>query len=178
MRRRAGGGAGSAAAVGAAAALLALGGCGGGGGRSAAPEPAPVANACALVTRTEAGGAIGETVTPGMLGTKPVDGGEPCVFYGPDAAEPHLPDSVQSDSVQVTLVQGAAASGAYATYRTAPGVRPQRVAGYGQSAFYDGSRSLNVLQNGSYVRILISRANGAPLLSAEEKLAREILPQL
>jgi hypothetical protein len=57
-------------------------------------------------------------------------------------------------------------------------VRPQRVAGYGQSAFYDGSSSLSVLDDGSYVRILISRADGAPLLSAEEKLAREILPRL
>jgi hypothetical protein len=165
------------AAAAAVAAALALGGCGGGGG-SPRPEPARVADACVLVTRTEAGGAIGETVTAGVLGTRPADGGAPCVFYGPAAAEPHRPDSVQADSVRVTLVQGSAASGAYGAYRTTPGVRPQRVAGYGQSAFYDGSSSLNVLQDGCYVRILISRANGAPLLSAEEKLAREILPKL
>ena len=164
-----------AAAVAATALLLA--GCGGGGG-PARPEPAPVANACVLVTRAEAGGAIGETVTNGVLGSKPPSGGAPCVFYGPDAAQPHRPDSVQSDSVRVTLVRGSGAAGGYTAYRTSPGVRPQRVAGYGQSAFYDGSSSLNVLQNGCYVRILISRANGAPLLSAEEKLAREILPKL
>jgi hypothetical protein len=160
----------------AAALAMAAGGCG--GGSAAPPAPARVANACALVTQDEAGGAIGETVSTGVLGTKAADGGAPCVFYGPDAAEPHHPDSVQSDSVRVALVDGSAASGAYAAYRTSPGVRPQRVAGYGQSAFYDGSSSLNVLQNGCYVRILISRANGAPLLSAEEKLAREILPKL
>lgn len=164
-------------ATAAAAALAAtLGACGGGG--SAKPAPAPVANACALVTRAEAGGAIGETVTAGFLGTKPVGGAAPCVFYGPDAAAPHRPDSVAPDSVRVAFMQGSAASDAYAAYRTSHGVRPQRVAGYGQSAFYDGSSSLNILQNGCYVRILISRANGAPLLSAEEKLAREILPKL
>jgi hypothetical protein len=166
----------AALAATAAAAALALGACSGGG--SAEPAPVPVANACALVTRTQAGGAIGETVTTGVLGTKPVGGGAPCVFYGPDAAEPHRPDSVASDSVRVALVEGSAASGAYAAYRTSHGVRPQRISGYGQSAFYDGSSSLNILQDGSYVRILISRANGAPLLSAEEKLAREILPKL
>jgi hypothetical protein len=166
----------AAAAATAVTAALALGGCTGGG--SAKPAPAAVANACALVTRTEAGGAIGETVTAGVLGAKPGAGGAPCVFYGPDAARPHHPDSIASDSVRVALLQGSAAADAYAAYRTSHGVRPQRVAGYGQSAFYDGSSSLNILQNGCYVRILISRANGAPLLSAEEKLAREILPKL
>lgn len=165
-----------AATAAATALAMTLDACSGGG--TAKPAPAPVANACALVTRTEAGGAIGETVSAGVLGTKPVGGGAPCVFYGPDAAEPHRPDSTASDSVRVALVEGSAAADAYAAYRTSHGVRPQRVAGYGQSAFYDGSSSLNILQNGCYVRILISRANGAPLLSAEERLAREILPKL
>ena len=63
-------------------------------------------NSCTVVTRAEAGSAIGESVTPGVLGNATVEGGLACVFYGPSAPTPATPNVAQPDSVRVVVVEG------------------------------------------------------------------------
>src|SRR5665647_1038404 len=45
-------------------------------------------NSCSVVTQAEAASAIGQSVTPGVLGNATVEGGLACVFYGPSSPAP------------------------------------------------------------------------------------------
>ena len=49
-------------------------------------------NSCSVVTQAEAASAIGQAVTPGVLGHATVEGGLACVFYGPSAPTPTTPN--------------------------------------------------------------------------------------
>jgi hypothetical protein len=138
-------------------------------------------DSCSVVTQEQAAGAIGATVTAGVLGTATVEGGLACVFYGAAAPSPHTPDVAQPDSVRVVVVKGPDAVTWYDDYETK--VRPQAVAGYGDQAYFDGSASLSVLKgtevnDSAYLRIAVSPAGAPPSLSDEERLATAILPLL
>jgi len=130
------------------------------------------------VTQAEAASAIGEVVTPGVLGNATVEGGLACVFYGPSAPTPTNPNVVQADSVRVVVVQGVPSLEWYNNYRTSPQVRAQPIAGYGTEAYYDGYASLSILKDDFYLRVAVSPAGAAPSLSDEEQLATAILPKL
>ena len=133
-------------------------------------------NSCSVVTRAEAASAIGESVTPGVLGNATVEGGLACVFYGPSAPTPTTPNVAQPDSVRVVLVQGPHASSWYDDYKSK--VHAQSVTGLGDHAYYDGYASLSILKGDHYLRIAVDPAHGLPSLSDEEKLAAAILPKL
>jgi hypothetical protein len=135
-------------------------------------------NSCSVVTQTEAASALGQSVTPGVLGNATVEGGLACVFYGPSSPTPTTPNVAQPDSVRVVVVKGANALTWYNNYKSSPDVHAQAIAGYGDQAFYDGYASLSVLKGDSYLRIAVSPAGAPPSLSAEEQLATAILPKL
>jgi hypothetical protein len=133
-------------------------------------------NSCKVVTQAEAASAIGQSVTPGVLGNATVEGGLACVFYGPSALTPHTPNVAQADSVRVVVVEGSDALAWYNNYKTK--VSPQSIAGYGDRAYYDGYASLSVLKGDYYLRVAVSPADAPPSLTAEEQLAAAILPKL
>ncbi|HYA67777.1 MAG TPA: hypothetical protein VED63_03500 [Acidimicrobiales bacterium] len=133
-------------------------------------------NSCSVVTQAEAASAIGASVTPGVLGNATVEGGLACVFYGPSAPTPTMPNVAQPDTVRVVVVKGPDAITWYNDYKSK--VPAQPVTGYGDEAYYDGSASLSILTGDTYVRIAVAPAGGPPSLSDEEQLAAAILPKL
>ena len=133
-------------------------------------------NSCSVVTQAEAASAIGQAVTPGVLGHATVEGGLACVFYGPSAPAHPNPDVAQPDSVRVAVVTGSDALTWYNDYKSK--VSAQLVTGYGDKAYYDGYASLSVLDGDYYLRIAVSPAGAPPSLSDEEQLATVILPKL
>jgi hypothetical protein len=185
------------AALTVACAIGMLAGCGSSSARSASAAPAASAtepnpalaasatataasvgnfNSCSVVTQAEAASAIGQAVTPGVLGHATVEGGLACVFYGPSAPTPANPDVAQPDSVRVVVVVGSDALTWYNDYKSKVSARP--VTGYGDKAYYDGYASLSVLDGDCYLRVAVSPADAPPSLSAEEKLAAAIVPKL
>ena len=152
---------------------------------SAAAAPTPSASApataanfdsCSVVTSAEAASALGQAVTPGVLGHATVEGGLACVFYGPSAPTPRDPNVAQADSVRVVVVHGPKARTWYLDYKSK--VQAQRVTGYGDQAYYDGFASLSVLKGAFYLRIAVAPAAAPPSLTAEKQLATAILPKL
>lgn len=135
-------------------------------------------NSCSVVTQAEAASAIGQSVTPGVLGNATVEGGLACVFYGPSSPTPTTPNVAQPDTVRVVVVKGSDALTWYNNYKSSPQVHAQPVTGYGDQAFYDGAASLSVLKGNTYLRVAVVPAGAAPSLSAEEQLATAILPKL
>jgi hypothetical protein len=133
-------------------------------------------DSCSVVTQAEAASAIGQAVTPGVLGTATVEGGLACVFYGPSAPKPTNPNVAQPDSVRVVVVKGSDAFTWYRDYKSK--VNAQPVSGYGDQAYFDGYASLSVLKDDHYLRIAVSPAGAPPSLSDEKKLATAILPKL
>jgi hypothetical protein len=131
-----------------------------------------------VVTQAEAASAIGQSVTPGILGNATVEGGLACVFYGPSAPTPTDPNVGQADSVRVVVVKGSDASTWYNAYKSSAEVHAQAITGYGDQAYYDGYASLSVLKGDCYLRVAVSPAGAPPSLSAEEQLAAAILPKL
>ena len=154
-------------------------------GSSAAPAPgrtttAPTANlnSCSAVTQAEGARALGQSVTPGVLGDATVEGGLACVFYGPAASSPHTPNVAQPDSVRVVIVKGPNAVTWYYNYKSSPQVHAQPITGYGDQAYYDGYASLCILKGNSYLRIAVSPPGAPPSLTDEKQLATAILPKL
>jgi hypothetical protein len=148
---------------------------------ASATSPGPVRSrgnfdSCSVVTQAEAASAIGQPVSPGVLGNATVEGGVACVFYEPSASTPRNPNVAQADSVRVVVVRGSHASAWYEDYKSK--VNAQPVSGYGNQAYYDGFASLSVLKGDYYVRIAVSPAGASPSLAAEKKLAAAILPKL
>jgi hypothetical protein len=129
-----------------------------------------------VVTQSEAASAIGESVSAGVLGHATVEGGLACVFYGPSAPSPTVPDVAQPDTVRVVVVKGADATNWYNDYKSK--VNAQPITGYGDQAYYDGAASLSVLKGDSYLRVAVAPAGAPPSLADEEKLATAILPKL
>lgn len=133
-------------------------------------------DSCSVVAQAEAASAIGQPVSPGVLGNATVEGGVACVFYGPSAPSPRNPNVAQADSVRVVVVRGSHASAWYEDYKAK--VNAQPVSGYGNQAYYDGFASLSVLKGDYYVRIAVSPAGAPPSLAGEKQLAAAILPKL
>ena len=133
-------------------------------------------NSCSVVTQAEAASAIGQAVTPGVLGHATVEGGLACVFYGPSAPTPANPNVAQPDTVRVVVVDGPNALTWYNDYKSKVSAQP--VTGYGDQAYYDGYASLSVLKGDYYLRIAVSPASAPPSLTDEEQLATAILPKL
>jgi hypothetical protein len=133
-------------------------------------------NSCSVVTRAEAAGAIGESVTPGVLGNATVEGGLACVFYGPSAPTPSTPNVAQPDSVRVVVVEGSRALPWYNDYKSK--VHARAVSRFGDQAYYDGYASLSVLKGDRYLRIAVVPAHAPASLSDEEKLATAVLANL
>ena len=133
-------------------------------------------NSCSVVTQVESASAIGESLTPGVIGNATVEGGLACVFYGPSALTPHTPNVAQADTVRVVVVKGSDALTWYNDYKSK--VSPQPITGYGDQAYYDGYASLSVLKGDYYLRIAVAPAGAPPSLSDEEQLATAILPKL
>jgi hypothetical protein len=111
-----------------------------------------------------------------VLGNATVEGGLACVFYGPSAAVPRDPNVAQADSVRVVVVHGPKALTWYQDYKSK--VNAQPLTGYGDQAYYDGYASLSILEGDYYLRIAVSPAGAPPSLTAEEQLAKAILPKL
>jgi hypothetical protein len=147
---------------------------------ASAPAPAPAAagnfDSCSVVTSAEAATALGQAVTPGVLGNATVEGGLACVFYGPSAPTPRDPNVAQADSVRVVVVHGPKALVWYENYKSKVSAQPE--SGLGDQAYYDGYASLSVMLGDYYLRIAVVPAGAAPSLAAEEQLARAILPKL
>src|SRR5438477_12491990 len=134
---------------------------------AAPPAPAPVADSCSVVTRSEGGRALGQRVRSPVRGRATVEGGVACVFYGPRVPAGTNPDVPVSDSVRVVLVKGANAKRFFDDYRSK--VHAQPVSGLGDQAYYDGFASLSVLKGDAYLRVAVI---GVPnFLAAEKKLA-------
>jgi hypothetical protein len=151
--------------------------------QAAATSPSASASAatgnfdsCSVVSQGEAASALGQAVTPGVLGNATVEGGLACVFYGPSAPTPRDPNVAQADSVRVVVVSGSDALTWYQDYKSK--VNSQPVTGYGDQAYYDGYASLSVLKGTYYLRIAVGPAGAPPSLAAEEQLATSILPKL
>ena len=129
-----------------------------------------------MVTQAEAASAIGQSVSPGVLGNATVEGGVACVFYEPSAASPRNPNVAQADSVRVVVIRGSHATAWYEDYKSKVSAQP--VSGYGNQAYYDGFASLSVLKGDYYVRVAVSPAAAPPSLAGEKKLAAAILSKL
>jgi hypothetical protein len=141
-------------------------------------------NSCSVVTSAEAASALGQKVSPGVLGHATVEGGLACVFYGP-SVPPTLrnPDVPVGDSVRVVVVKGPNALKWYKDYESK--VKAQPISGIGNQAFFDGYASLSVLKGNYYLRdAVIPPPIPSPtkyvqlVLKDEERLAKAILPKL
>jgi hypothetical protein len=138
------------------------------------PSQTTKVDSCSVVTRSEAGHALGQTVKPPVVGRASVEGGAACVFYGPHVPAGADPDVPVSGSVRVVLVTGAHAKPFFDDYRTkVPG---QPVAGLGDRAYYDGYASLSVLKGDAYLRIAVIGVRD--VLGAEKQLAAAALPRI
>lgn len=147
------------------------------GGKSDKAAPgAGSFDSCSVVSQAQASAAIGERVTPGILGSAVVEGGLACVFYGPSAPIHHDPNSPQSDTVRVVVVKGPDALRWYDDFKSR--VPAQPVAGLGNQAYFDGFASLSVLKGNAYLRVAVAPAGAPPSLADEKKLAAAILPSL
>ena len=143
---------------------------------SAAAGAAAVApTSCTVITRAEAGEALGgQKVTAPARGRAFVEGGVACVFYGPNAPKGVSADVPVSDSVRVVLVSGPKAKFYFDDYRARVRARP--LSGLGNEAFYDGFGSVSVLEGHYYVRIAVLGVRNP--LAAEKKLAGDALRRL
>jgi hypothetical protein len=141
-----------------------------------APAPAPAAAAtdsCTVITRAEAGAALGQAVRAPVRGKATVEGGVACVYYGPDVPVGTNPDIPVADSVRVVLVTGPKAVRYFSDYRHK--VAARTITGLGDQAYYDGYASISVLNGDAYVRIAVGVASN---LRAEEKLAADAVPRM
>jgi len=181
------------AAIAVSAALVPLAGCGSTAKPAAAPSgpaaaatassaaaaatvPAAAATAtdsCTVITRAQAGAALGQAVRAPVLGKATVEGGVACVYYGPDVPVGTNPDIPAADSVRVVLVTGPKAVRYFNDYRHK--VAARTITGLGDRAYYDGYASISVLKGDAYVRIAVAVANN---LRAEERLAADALPRM
>ena len=127
-----------------------------------------------IVTRAEAGAALGQTVRPPVRGHATVEGGVAAVFYGPNAPAGANADVPVTDSVRVVLVTGPNALKYFDDYRTK--VHAQPIAGLGDKAYYDGYASLSVLKGDEYLRVAVI---GAPnVLNAERQLVASVVHRM
>ncbi len=140
---------------------------------SSSPLPA-TATSLTVITRSEAGAALGQTVKPPVLGHATVEGGLAAVFYGPNAPANASADVPVNDSVRVVLVTGPKALKYFDDYRSK--VKAQAITGLGDKAYWDGFASLSVLKGDEYVRIAVIGVKN--VLGAEEKLAADALPRM
>lgn len=131
-------------------------------------------DSCTVVSRAEAGRALGERVGAPVRGNATVGTGAACVFYGPHAPAGASPDTPVADSVRVVLVSGPTAPVQYNGYRAKVAAQP--VGGLGSPAFFDGGRSLSVLVGDEYVRVAVIGV--ADVLGAEKQLAAAVLQRL
>jgi hypothetical protein len=158
---------------------LAVTACGDSANTPASPASTTTASragpdSCSVITRAQAGSALGATVRAPVRGRASVEGGAACVFYGPDAPAGADPDVPIRDTVRVVLVRGPDARRFFDDYRAKVSARPVR--GLGDRAYYDGYASLSVLRRDAYLRIAVIGARD--VLGAEEKLAAEALPKV
>ena len=149
------------------------------GAGSSAPatpgSPAPAAlTSMTIVTRAEAGAALGQTVKPPVRGHATVEGGVAAVFYGPQAPAGANADVPVTDSVRVVLVTGTDALKYFDDYRNK--VHAQPIVGLGDKAYYDGYASLSVLKGDEYLRVAVI---GVPhVLAAEKQLVAGVVPRM
>ena len=177
-----------------AAVVLLVAACGSSSGATTAPTPSgpsasavssapatpvswppPAAGALTsrtIVTRAEAGAALGQTVKPPVLGHATVEGGIAAVFYGPNAPAGANADVPVTDSVRVVLVTGPKALKYFDDYRSKVSAQP--IAGLGDKAYYDGYASLSVLKGDEYLRIAVIGVKN--VLGAEKTLAAAAVP--
>jgi hypothetical protein len=153
-----------------AGAVLALFGSGAAGAASTSSAP----NSCTIITRSQAGAALGQSVRPPVRGRATVEGGVACVFYGPHVPKGANPDFPVADSVRVVLVSGPKAKAYFDDYRSK--VHAQPISGLGDRAYYDGFASLSVLKRHNYVRIAVIGVKN--VLAAEKTLAADALHRL
>ena len=163
------------------AASLALGGCTyvepptAPTGAPATIAPTRSLTSCTVLSVADVSKALGQTVSPGVLGKATVEGGAACVFYGPSVAPGANPDVPVPDSVRVVLVTGSQAQPWYHDYLIK--VAPQTLKGLGDDAFYDGTASVNVLNGDAYLRISVIKATGSDE-AAEIALAKIAVARL
>ena len=147
-------------------------------GGSSAPAATGPASATAtsrtVITRSEAGAALGQAVKPPVEGRATVEGGIAAVFYGPDAPVGANPDVPVADSVRVVLVTGPNALKYFNNYRSKVAALP--IAGLGDKAYYDGYASLSVLKGDEYLRVAVIGVKH--VLQAEERLAAGAVPRM
>jgi hypothetical protein len=153
-----------------ASAVVALFGSEAAGAASASSAP----NSCTIITRSQAGAALGQRVRPPVRGRATVEGGVACVFYGPRVPKGANPDSPVTDSVRVVLVSGPKAKAYFYDYRSK--VHAQPISRLGDRAYYDGFASLSVLKGHNYVRIAVIGVKNT--LAAERTLASDALHRL
>ena len=128
-----------------------------------------------VITRSEAGSALGQSVRAPVRGKATVEGGVAAVFYGPSVPVGTNPDVPVANSVRVVLVTGSKAQSWFDDYRTKVHAVP--LAGLGDKAYYDGYASVSVLKGDAYVRIAVAGARGTSL-PAEKTLAADALPRM
>jgi hypothetical protein len=134
-----------------------------------------LATSCTVVTQAQAGAALGQTVTAGVLGHATVEGGLACVYYGPNAPSTADADVPVPDSVRVVLVTGSDALKWFNDYKGK--VQAQSIPGLGNQAYYDGDASVSVLEGSEYLRVAVIGQTGISE-TAEEQLARDALPRM
>jgi hypothetical protein len=128
-------------------------------GAPATLAPSSSSKSCSVLTVHEVSRALGQAVSPGVLGKATVEGGIACVYYGPSVAPGANPDVPVPDSVRVVLVTGSRAQPCYHDYLT--NVAAQTVPGIGDDAFYDGTASVNVLKGDDYLRVSVIKSTGS-----------------
>jgi hypothetical protein len=133
-----------------------------------------VATSLTIITRSQAGAALGQAVKPPVLGHATVEGGVAAVFYGPNAPADASADVPVNDSVRAVLVTGPHALKYFNDYRSK--VKAQAIAGLGDKAYYDGYASVSVLKGDEYLRVAVIGVKN--VLGAEKKLAADALPRM
>ncbi len=134
------------------------------------------ATSLTVITRAQAGAALGQSVTAPALGHGTVEGGQAAVFYGPNAPSGASANVPVYDSVRVVLVTGPKAVKYFDDYRAKVKAQGRAIAGLGDRAYWDGYASLSVLKGDEYLRVAVIGAKN--VLRAEEKLAADALPRM
>jgi hypothetical protein len=136
----------------------------------AAPTQAVATSSCGVISKAQAGAALGQAIRSVHVGKATAEGGTACVYYGPDVPAGTSPDIPVADTVRVVLVTGPEAKKYFDDYRGK--VNSRQISGLGDAAFYDGYASISLLKGDAYVRIAVGVAHN---LGPEKALARDAL---
>jgi hypothetical protein len=149
-----------------AAMFLSLTACGSSSASSGSGRPSPygaMGDVCSLVTASEVGGIVGETVVPAKID-----------FHG----VPTCKYAAGSDFIQTSVVVEQSPQTAQASFHAIQGKAARSVPGVGDAAAFDTIATLTVLKGNVILGITVQVGKVSDQVSAEKQIAQLLIGRL